>query len=341
MKTLAELAPWLTHPRRIAVTHHYHPDADALGATLGLCHYLRRKGHTCKVISPDALPAFLHWMPDAWSVWIYEQRPEEADAWLQECDAVFCLDYNQLSRTHAMAPSLERFKGLRILMDHHLFPDPVFDYGLSDTHKSSTCEMVYDYINACGDNAMIDMDIAQCLYAGVMTDTGSFKFPCTTPGVHRLVADLMEKGLDTSAVHLAIFDTYEENRLRFLGFVLGEKMKIYPESHTALIAVTREESDRFHLKPGDTEGIVNYPLSLKNMVFSVFINEKEEGIRISFRSKGSFNVNEFARTFFEGGGHSNAAGGKSSRSMTETLQAFDQHVQQVQPQLLQCYEELI
>lgn len=341
MKSLAGLADILSSPRHIVITHHFNPDADALGSTLALYHYLNAKGHRCHVISPNAIPAFLMWLPSANDVLVYENDKMAATGLVKQADVLFSLDYNQYSRTQTMEPLLSGFAGTRVIIDHHLFPDDVFDYGLSDPAKSSTCEMVYDYITACGDTALIDERIASCLYAGVITDTGSFKFSCTTASVHRMVADLMGRGLKTTPVHEAIFDTFEENRLRFLGYVLSEKMQLFGQQHAALIPVTKEEQVRFQLRAGDTEGIVNYPLSMRNVIFSTFITEKDQEIRMSFRSKGSFDVNEFARTYFNGGGHANAAGGRSHESLQSTIDHFHHALQQVQNRLIQCYEESV
>ncbi|MBL7765673.1 MAG: DHH family phosphoesterase [Chitinophagaceae bacterium] len=341
MNPIEALADQLSYPRKITITHHFNPDADALGSSLGLMHYLQAKGHNCKVISPNTMPEFLKWMPGANEVLIYELDKSAAEEWINESDMVFSLDYNHFSRTKIMEQTLASFKGIRVMMDHHLFPDLAsFDYGVSTPLKSSTCEMVYDFINLQGDNSLININIGKCLYAGCMTDTGSFKFPCTTGSVHRMVADLMDRGLETAPIHQAIFDTYQENRLRFLGYVLSEKMIIFPEQHTALIAISREELNKFHISTGDTEGIVNYPLSLNNIIFSTFISEREAEMRISFRSKGNFNVNDFARSHFAGGGHANAAGGRSELTLTQTVEQYIQIIHAHEKQLQQCFQEL-
>lgn len=341
MKSLAELTDILSTPRKIVITHHFNPDADALGSTLALMHYLTAKGHSCHVVSPNAIPAFLMWLPSATDVVIFDNDKIAVTGLLAQADILFSLDYNQYSRTQSMESLLLGFTGTRVIIDHHLFPDTVFHYGVSDPAKSSTCEMVYDLIAGYGDLDLIDERIATCLYSGVITDTGSFKFSCTTASVHRMVADLMGRGLQTTPVHEAIFDTFEENRLRFLGYVLSEKMQLFNAQHAALIPVTRDEQVRFQLKTGDTEGIVNYPLSMRNVIFSTFITEKDQEIRMSFRSKGTFDVNEFARTYFNGGGHANAAGGRSHESLQATIERYHQALNQVQNRLIQCYEESV
>jgi phosphoesterase RecJ-like protein len=339
MKPIEEILPLLAHPRKIVITHHYNPDADALGSTLALYHYLTVKGHSCTVISPNSMPDFLLWMPDADKVMIYDQQIAQSNEVIKESEILFCLDFNQVSRTKVMTQVLNDYAGIKVMIDHHLFPDLSFEYGISIPEKSSTCEMVYDFINASGDNQLITKMMAQCIYAGTMTDTGSFKFSCTSSETHRMVADLMDKGLVPAPVHQAVFDNYQENRLRFLGYVLSEKMMIFPNQHTALIAISREELNRYKINTGDSEGIVNFPLSIKNIIFSIFISERESEIRMSFRSKGNLDVNEFARKYFNGGGHANAAGGKSDDSLSETIEKIKNALNENESLFKTCYQE--
>jgi phosphoesterase RecJ-like protein len=339
MKSLHELESILSTPSRIAITHHYNPDADALGSTLALSFYLQKKGHECTVISPNTIPDFLKWMPGIEHVLVFEEKREEVIQVLNKASILFCLDFNDLSRTKSLEQLLHTFQGIRVMIDHHLAPSTIFDFGINIPAKSSTCEMVYDYIQSNQDEEMIDQNIAQNLYAGAMTDTGSFKFPCTTASVHQMVAVLIEKGIDTSNIHSAIFDTFKESRLRFLGYILSEKLQVFHAQHAAIISVSTEELNKFKLSTGDTEGIVNYPLSIKEIIFSTFISERENEIRMSFRSKGSFDVNQFARTYFNGGGHANAAGGKSELSLHATMQKLQQLLLDNENKLIQCYQE--
>lgn len=341
MKTINELLPLLQQPQKIAITFHYNADADALGSSLGLCHYFRKKGHQVNVLAPNEIPDFIQWMPGFKDVIIFEKNPQQVNEALLEADFLFCLDFNHLSRTKILEATLQSFPKTKVMIDHHLMPDTSFDYGISDAQKSSTCEMVYDFIQLNNDNSLIDIDIAKCLYAGLMTDTGSFKFPATTAGCHRMVADLMDKGLEPAPIHQAIFDTFQENRLRFLGFVLSERLTLIPELHAAIIAVSREDLNRFHINTGDTEGIVNYPLSIKNIIFSTFISQRENENRMSFRSKGKLNVNQFARTYFNGGGHANASGGRSTISLQDTVQQVKSALLENKTNITACYNELI
>lgn len=341
MKPVQDCLAALQAPRKIIITHHYNPDADALGSSLALQMFLQQQGHHCTVISPNEIPDFIMWLPNAVDVVIFEKDKVAAHELIQNADIVFCLDFNHFSRTKSMEPSLLAFAGIRVMIDHHLFPNTEsFDYGVSLPEKSSTCEMIYDFILMQNGSKAISLEIATCLYAGTLTDTGSFKFSSTSAAVHRMVAELMDKGLVPAPIHQAIFDNYNENRLRFLGYVLAEKMEILPECHAAIIAISKNELYKFNINSGDSEGIVNYPLSIKNIIFSIFMTEKDGEIRMSFRSKGNFNVNEFARTYFNGGGHANAAGGKSDNSLSDTIQLLKTAIVKQSKSLQSCYELL-
>jgi len=322
MRPIIDIRPLLEQPRRIFITTHQKPDADALGSSLGLYHYLTLKGHTVTVVSPTEFPDFLQWMPGMQGVLNFEKQEAASLKVLAEADILFCLDFNHADRTKKLAPHLLQATQPKVLIDHHMQPAPDFDYGQSDTQKSSTCEMVYDFINLMGDNALINLDMAQCLYAGCMTDTGSFRFPSTTASVHRMIADFKDRGLNHASIHEQVYDNSEERRLRFLGFALSQRMEVFPEKKAALIAISKEDARRFNLDMGDTEGLVNYPLGIKGIVFSTFITEKADEVKMSFRSKGSFDVNTFARTHFDGGGHFNAAGGRSDIGFQQTVEKF-------------------
>ena len=247
---------------------------------------------------------------------------------------LFCLDFNTLSRTRNMAQRLKELKCIKILIDHHQEPaSEVFNYGISDTSKSSTSEMVYDFMIASGQHKKINSSIAECLYAGVMSDTGSFRFSSATADVHRMVADLKETGFDHSQIHENLFDNFLENRLRFIGHVLQNRMEIYYEYNSALIAVPWKDLVKFDIKTGDTEGLVNYPLSIKGIKLAALIIDRDEEIRCSFRSKGNFDVNTFARKYFEGGGHFNAAGGRSKETLDQTVQRYINAMKENESQL--------
>jgi phosphoesterase RecJ-like protein len=253
----------------------------------------------------------------------YEMFPEKANPILDEVDWLFCLDFNTLSRTRTMADKLSGLNCVKVLIDHHQQPaTQSFTYGISDSAKSSTCEMLYDFIVASGHADKINSVIAECLYAGVMADTGSFRFPNATAAVHKMVASLKDQGFDHTKIHENLFDNFLENRLRFTGHVLQNRMEIYYEYNTAMIAVPWKDLVRFQIKTGDTEGLVNYPLSIQGIKLAGLIIDRNEEIKCSFRSKGNFDVNSFARIYFDGGGHFNAAGGRSNDPLDQTVQRF-------------------
>jgi|SRR6185312_241747 len=302
---------------------HQKPDADAMGSTLGLSHFLRLLNHRTTVISPTNWAEWLKWMPGCAEVIDYEFSTEKAVTALDEAEWVFCLDFNTLNRTRHMAARLRKLAAPKLLIDHHQQPEAeVFAYGISDTEKSSTSEMVYDLIVGSGHADKIDGNIAACLYAGVMSDTGSFRFQGASAAVHRMVAALKDTGINHTKIHEELFDNFLENRLRFIGFVLMNRMEIFYEYNAALIAVPWKDLVRYEIKTGDTEGLVNYPLSIQGIKMAALIIDRDEEVKCSFRSKGDFDVNTFARNYFEGGGHFNAAGGRSTDSLEVTVQRF-------------------
>ena len=302
---------------------HQKPDGDAMGSTLALYHVLKQLGHDAVVISPTNWTNFLNWMPGIKTVVDYEKYTESADKLIGAADWIFCLDFNSLNRTKKMETALLAATGERILIDHHREPQTeVFAYGVSDINKSSTAEMVYDLIVAAGHEDLITTDVAECIYTGVMTDSGSFRFPSTSGNVHRLVAFLKDKGLQHSKVHEAIYDNFSETRLRFIGNVLLNRMQIFYEYNTALIAIPAADLLKYDIKTGDTEGLVNYPLSIEGIRMAAIIIDRGEERKCSFRSKGNVDVNTFARTYFGGGGHYNAAGGQTTDSLDMAVDHF-------------------
>ncbi len=323
MQALHLLYKELSTPKKVIITMHQKPDGDAMGSTLGLYHFLIQFGHEVTVISPTNWANFLSWMPGVDKVLDYDKNPEKADQLIGAADWLFCLDFNTLSRTKKMEDVLGAALGKRILIDHHQQPqEEKFAFGVSDTSKSSTCEMVFDFIMASGFADKINNNIAQCLYAGVMTDTGSFRFPSTGASVHRMVAHLKDGGLQHSLVHEALFDNSTENRLRFIGNVLVNRMEVFYEYNTALIAIPQADLIKFDIKTGDTEGLVNYPLGIEGIKLAAIIIDRGEERKCSFRSKGDFDVNTFARTYFNGGGHFNAAGGATNNSLENAVADF-------------------
>ena len=334
MKVLNEIFPLLSEPKKIAITFHQKPDADAMGSGLGLYNFLIQFGHTVSVISPTNWPSFLNWMPGAKKVLDFELQKEEALNVLEKTEWLFCLDFNVLSRTKNMEPVIEGLKCTRILIDHHQQPQTeFFDYGWSDVNKSSTAEMVFDLIMASGNEEKINSEVAECLYAGVMTDTGSFRFTSASSDVHKMVAKLKEHGLNHSQVHENLFDNFLEARYRFFGNTLLNRMELFYEYNTALIAIPQKDLIRFNVKTGDTEGLVNFPLSIKGIRLAAIIIDRGDERKSSFRSKGGFDVNTFARKYFNGGGHFNAAGGKNKEPLEEVIAKFKKAIKENQEQL--------
>jgi len=314
----------LATPKKIAIIPHRSPDGDAMGSTLGLYHFLRKMNQQPVVIAPNEFPEFLAWLPGSEDVLIYEKNKEKVGQILQDSELIFTLDFNALHRTGEMENVLKTLTAPFIMIDHHQKPDDYALYMYSDTKFGSTCEMIYNFIHFLGHKELIDQTIATCLYTGIVTDSGSFRFPTTTSETHRVAAGLLDVGVQNGDIHNSLFDNNSYHRLQLLGRAL-QNMKVFPEFKTSYITLTQEELDEFHYVKGDTEGIVNYGLTIKGILFAaIFIENKEEGIvKISFRSQGNFDVNQFARDYFTGGGHINAAGGKSTKSLAETVALFE------------------
>jgi phosphoesterase RecJ-like protein len=318
----------LATPKKIAIIPHRGPDGDAMGSTLALYHFLLKNNQHPMVVSPNEFPDFLAWMPGSETVKIYEKDKENCTKILEEAELIFTLDFNALHRVGEMEQVLEKLTAPFIMIDHHQRPDDYATYTYSDTAFGSTCEMVYNFITFLDKKQDLDKTIATCIYTGILTDSGSFRFPKTTGTTHRIIAELIDLGVENTVIPTLLFDNSSYSRLQLLGRAL-QNMKVMMDHKTSYTSLTQEELNSFDYIKGDTEGIVNYGLSIKGIVFAaIFIENKEEGIiKISFRSQGNFDVNQFARDHFQGGGHSNAAGGKSETSMEDTLLKFESLVQ--------------
>lgn len=313
----------LSAPKQIVIIPHKNPDGDAIGSTLGLYHYLTQQNHKVTVIAPNDYPDFLKWMPGEDKILKYTNDQLNCDALINDAEIIFTLDFNALNRIGNMETVVTNSNAIKIMIDHHQQPDDYAQFMYSDVSMSSTCEMVYHFIDMLGDTHSINADIANCLYAGILTDTGSFRFSCTTSTTHRVIADLIDKGAENSQIHNNISDTNSYERLQLLGCALSN-LKVIPDYKTAYITLTQDELNKYKFKKGDTEGFVNYGLSLEGIIFAVIFieNQQENIIKISLRSKGEFSVNEFSRSHFEGGGHTNAAGGKSDLNLHDTIEKF-------------------
>lgn len=320
---ITEIKSLLATKKKIVIVTHKNPDGDAIGSTLGLYHYLIKTNHSVNVITPNDYPSFLKWIPGENSILKYDSQTYDCNLILNNADIIFTLDFNAFHRTGSMETVLAESSAIKIMIDHHQAPDNYAKYMFSDTSMSSTCEMVYHFLNMLGDIDLIDADLATCLYVGIMTDTGSFKFLCTTSTTHRIIATLIEKGANNTDIHTNIYDTNSYEKLQLLGCALNN-LKVIPELRTAYISLSQDELNRYNYKKGDTEGIVNYGLSIDNIVLAaIFIEDRQEGIiKISLRSEGHFSVNEMSRKHFNGGGHTNAAGGKSELPLKDTIEKF-------------------
>lgn len=334
MHKLESLRELLESPRKVVITTHYKPDADALGSSLGLANYLKKKGHEVHVISPSDYPGFLNWMEGEHEVINYEARKKKKSQLLiQEAEVIFCLDFNCLKRINELGELVRKAPAIKVLIDHHQAPEQFADYELWSTDAAATAELVYKFIVDFGDRAYIDVAVAESLYAGIMTDTGQFKHPNTTKNVHLVTADLIDLGADVAKVGRYIYDNNSLDRLKFTGYMLSTKLKVLKNLKTAYFWISAEDLKQFNSKTGDTEGLVNYALSLKDVVFSAVIIERPEAVRLSLRSKGGFSVNDFAREHFNGGGHTNAAGGTSDTGLLQTVLNFERIVKQYEKQL--------
>ncbi len=338
MQKLKSLKELLETPKNIVITTHYKPDADALGSSLGLAAYLIKKGHEVTVISPSDYPEFLNWMEGQKEVINFEAgNKNKSSKLIDEADIIFCLDFNCLYRINKLGEMVGKASAIKVLIDHHLDPEKFADFELWSTKAAATAELVYELIIKFGDRQYIDKGIAECLYAGIMTDTGQFKHPNTTKNVHLVTADLIGLGADIASVGRFIYDNNSLDRLKFTGYALSQKLKVLKKLRIAYFWISADELKKFNSKTGDTEGLVNYALSLKGIVFSAVIIERPEAVRLSLRSKGDFSVNDFARNHFSGGGHPNAAGGKSDLSLLETVEKFETIAKTYENQLNKNY----
>jgi bifunctional oligoribonuclease and PAP phosphatase NrnA len=307
----------------VLITTHYNPDGDAIGSSLALYHFLVSEGINAKVLIPNELPSFLQWMPGIKQATIYNEDTDAGNALIESADLIFCMDYNGLNRVKLFSDQLRSAKATRILIDHHVQPENEFDLSFSIISVSSTSELLYQLLDEAGFAAKITKEMAECFFVGIMTDTGSFSYACNRHETFDIAAKLINTGIDVERIHRMVYDTYSESRMRLLGHCLGTNMKVLPQFATAYIWLTQKELEEFEYQQGDTEGVVNYALSIQNVAVAALFTERGDRVRVSLRSKGEFSVNEFARAHFNGGGHRNAAGGDVFKTMPETLAWFE------------------
>lgn len=321
MVNLQDFKAFISRPRKIAIVMHHKPDADALGSSLGLAGYLKKLNHQVTVISPSDYPSFLTWLPGNDEVIIYQNSTSEKLAKnIAEAELIFCLDFSSLNRINELGELVKQSTAKKVLIDHHLEPDHFADFEQWDDKAASTAELVYQLIIELEGEKLIDTAIAECLYAGIMTDTGGFRHNNTNHKVFQVAAELVAHGANPHKISKLIYDNNSLERLRLMGFVLGQKLQVIPEYKTAYIVLSKNELSALGSQTGDTEGLVNFGLSIKDIILSVLIYERKDGsVKLSFRSLDNFSVNELARKHFEGGGHKNAAGGQTNLGLDGTL----------------------
>ena len=315
-----ELKILLSSPKKIVITTHKGPDGDAIGSSLGLLHLLKQLGHKVQIITPNEYAEFLHWLPGNSDVITYDGNEVKANKITNEAELIFLLDFSHLSRISTYADTIKNSNATKIMIDHHQDPDmDIADIIFSDISSCSTAQMVFEVMEAMNMTKYLNKAIAECLYVGIMTDTGSFKYASTSAKTHNVIAELINTGIENDKIHDLIYDNSSATRIQLLGYCLNEKLRLYPENNSAIISLTEDELKKFKFKKGDTEGFVNYALSIKGIKFAIFIAEKDGIVKLSLRSKGGFKVNKIANKYFSGGGHMNASGGVSEYSVNETI----------------------
>lgn len=314
----------LRNAQSVVITNHKNPDGDAMGAALALMLFLKKWNLNVRVIVPNEYPEFLKWLPGNNEVLVFEGNTDEALELFERADVIFALDYNELNRTGELEEPITKSSATKVLIDHHQNPGNFADFSFSDVTSCATAQLIYEWIESLEELDLLDADIATCIYTGLVTDTGSFRYPSTTSKTHQIVAHLIEAGVKNGIVHRNLYDNNSAIMLKMRGHVLSKNLVVLPEFKTAFISITRKEQEHFETKPGDTEGLVNEALSIKGVIMAAFFKEDYKLIKISFRSLGHFPVNELASKHFNGGGHINAAGGSSKESLEETIKRFEQ-----------------
>lgn len=322
MDDITILKERLSRPTRIAIISHRNPDGDAIGSSLGLMHFLEKAGHQCDVLLPSEYPSVFKYLPRIDEAIIYDLTASRVKESIELAEVIFCLDFNSLDRIDPLALDIQESKAYKVMIDHHIDPEPFADWYMSDTSASSTCELVYRWIELLGEEDKVDEPISTCIFTGILTDTGSFKY-ATNPEVYRISAELKKKGVDDYQINDNIFNSWTHRQMTILGHALRNRMQIMPELSAGIISLNKGDYQKYQISRGDTEGLVNYILMIKGMKVAAFIREMPHGeIRLSLRSKGDISVQDLARTHFRGGGHLNASGGSSKMSLEDTIKKF-------------------
>ena len=336
MQPIQNIFPSLTTLKKIVITMHQKPDGDAMGSSLGLYNYLIQQGHHARVITPTDYPDFLAWMPGNENVIIFTDNIDHSAALVADAEIIFCLDFNALGRINELGELVRASSAVKVMIDHHLEPEDFDDYRHWDINACASAQLVYDFIaNQLQNKALVNKDVATCLYTGIMTDSASFRLPNTTPAVHRIAADLIEAGAVNWHIHELVYSNSSESRLNFLGHCLKNKLEVLYEYNTAFISVNKQELEEYDVITGDTEGIVNYALSITGIRLAAFIVERTDKVKLSLRSRGEFPANEICKKYFNGGGHRNAAGGVSTDSLDDVINQFKQILPEYKKLLIQ------
>ncbi len=328
MKDLPAIQQALETPSNVFLVTHQKPDGDAMGSMLALYHLLSRKGHSVTAVSPTDFGTYLNWMPGVNVVLNYQKQSRQVLEKLDKADCIICLDFNHPDRINGLGEHVVAAKATTIVIDHHTNPHEFPDYIISDTSSCATAELLYRVIEKIWGREVIDKTIATCIYTGIVTDSGSFRYDNVTLETHQIAGYMIECGIDNSAIHRNLFDNNPMRKLKFFGYCLSEKLVVMPEYQTAYIHVSHEEIKKYNITTGETEGLVNYPLSIEGVIFAALIIDREKLIKISFRSIGNYPANDFASRFFSGGGHFNAAGGSSNLTLEKTVQKFEEKVRE-------------
>ena len=319
--------------KKIVIVPHENPDGDAIGSAIGLAEIVKNLGHTVQIISPGDYPAFLKWFSTEVEIMVFEKNKKNSKAAFKNADVLFCVDFNEAKRAGDLEKYILEFHQTKVLIDHHPHPVNFCDFTVSEPSYSSTAELIFDVVRQLNFEAHINHEAAEALYTGIMTDTGSFSHNTSNPNTFKVVSQLMVYGINTDKIQSNVYHNFSASRMKLLGYCLNEKMEVFPEYRAAVIFISKEELGRFNYEPGDTEGFVNYPLSINNIVFSALFIEKEDFVKASFRSKGNFPANAFSRDHFEGGGHLNAAGGETKLPLNEAVEKFRQLLEEYKHQL--------
>lgn len=321
--------------KKLVIVPHENPDGDAIGSAVGLAEIMKNIGHAVQIISPGDYPEFLKWFSSDVEILVFDKNKTKAKAAFKKADVLLCVDFNEAKRAGDLEKYILGFNRTKILIDHHPYPVKFCDYTISEPTYSSTAELIFDVIGSVNFEKYINHSAAEALYTGIMTDTGSFSHNTSNPNTFKVVSELMAYGINTDKIQSNVYHNFSASRMKLLGYCLNEKMEVFPEYRSAVIFISKEELERFNFEPGDTEGFVNYPLSINNIVFSALFIEKEDYVKASFRSKGNFPSNTFSKNHFGGGGHLNAAGGETKLSLNEAVEEFRQLLGQYKHLLLE------